>query len=62
MRSAHIFENIQRVVNSKVFEQGNSLVFALDKAMRDVRFYQDHVHNYEDELRDAIYQEFRDKI
>ena len=50
------------MVNSKVFEQGNSLVFALDKAMRDVRFYQDHIHNYENELKHAIYQEFRDKI
>ena len=39
LRSAHVFSNIKRVANSKVFEQGNTLLFALDKAMRKVRFY-----------------------
>jgi len=50
------------VINSRVFEQGNSLVFSLDKAMREVRFYQQHIAGYEGELKDAVHQEFRDHI
>jgi|TARA_B110000285_G_C15018587_1_gene560342 predicted ATPase len=59
LRCAHVFDNIQRVANSKVLEQGNALVFALDKSMREVRFFQDHIRSYESELRTAIHQEFR---
>ena len=59
LRCAHVFDNIQRVANSKVLEQGNALVFALDKSMREVRFFQDHIRSYENELRTAIHQEFR---
>ena len=59
LRCAHVFDNIQRVSNSKVLEQGNALVFALDKSMREVRFFQDHIGSYENELRAAIHQEFR---
>ena len=62
LRSAHIFDNMQRVINSRVFEQGNSLVFSLDKAMREVRFYQQHIQCYEAELKDAVHQEFRESI
>ena len=59
LRSAHVYDNIVRVSNAKVFEQGNALVFALDKAMSKVRFYEDHIHEYESELKNAIREEFR---
>jgi len=62
LRSAHIFDNMQRVINSRVFEQGNSLVFSLEKAMREVRFYQQHIAGYEKELKDAVHTEFRDHL
>lgn len=58
LKGLYVFENIQRVVNSKVLEKGNSLVFSLDKAMRELRFFQDHVGNFEKELKEAIRMEF----
>ena len=33
LKGSYVYDNIQRVVNSKVLEQGNTLVFSLDKAM-----------------------------
>ena len=62
LRSVHVFDNIKRITNSKVFEQGNTLVFALDKAMRMVRFYQEHITTFESELKQAIRAEFRDML
>jgi hypothetical protein len=59
LRCAHVFDNIQRVTNAKVLEQGNSLVFTLDKAIREVRFFQDHIGGFEKDLREAIQHEFR---
>lgn len=62
LRCAHVYDNVLRIVNAKVFEQGNSLVFALDKAMREVRFFKTHIREYETELRNSIREEFRDVI
>lgn len=31
--------NLNRVANAKVYQQGNGLVFELDRAIREVRFY-----------------------
>ena len=59
LRCSQVFDNITRVSNALVFEQGNSLVFALDKAMSEVRFYQDHIKEFEDDLTNAIRNEFR---
>ena len=59
LRCAHVFDNVVRVSNAKVFEQGNALVFALDKAMGEVRFYEDHIQVFEQELKKAIREEFR---
>lgn len=62
LKGAYVYDNIQKVVNSKVLQQGNTLVFALDKAMRELRFFQDHVAKFEVELGHAIHHEFRDQL
>ena len=54
-----MYENISRVSNALLFEQGNSLVFALDKAMNEVRFFRDHISEFEKELTKAIHYEYR---
>ena len=62
LRCAHVYDNMQRITNSKVSEQGNTLVFALDRAMREVRFYQDHIKCYEKEMRKAVHEQFRELL
>jgi hypothetical protein len=32
-------DNITRIVNSKVYEKGNGLIFELDRGLREVKFY-----------------------
>lgn len=58
-RCCHVYDNIQRVTNSRVFESSNTLVYALDRAMQEVRFYQEHIGTYEAELEKAVGEKFR---
>lgn len=57
-----VSENITTVVNSRIYEKGNSLVFELDKAFRELKFYKDHIQGYERELKDIIREEFRKQL
>jgi hypothetical protein len=34
-----VYENITRIVNSRIYEKGNSLIFELDRSLREKRFY-----------------------
>jgi len=52
-------DNITRIVNSKVYEKGNGLIFELDRALREVKFYKDHVKNFEDEMKEFVKVEFK---
>lgn len=54
-----VSDNITRIVNSRIYEKGNALIFELDKSSRELRFYQEHIHLYEKELKDFIREEFR---
>jgi len=38
------------------------MVYGLDRAMQDVRFFQEHVRSYEFELTQAIYEKFRHQL
>jgi len=55
-------ENITKIVNSRIYERGNAMIFELDRVSRELRFYQDHIMLFEDELREYIKQEFREKL
>jgi uncharacterized protein YaaR (DUF327 family) len=52
-------DNITRIVNSKVYEKGNGLIFELDRALREVKFYKDHVKDFEDEMKEFVKAEFK---
>ncbi len=52
-------DNITRIVNSKIYEKGNALIFELDRGLREVKFYKDHIRNFEQEMRDLVMSEFR---
>ena len=55
-------DNISRIVNSKIYEKGNALIFELDKSLRDVRFYQDHIYVFEKEMKEFVQAEFRELL
>ncbi len=52
-------ENITRIVNSKVYEKGNGLIFELDRGLREVKFYKDHIKDFEEEMKEFVKAEFR---
>ncbi len=47
-------ENITRIVNSKIYEKGNGLIFELDRGMREVKFFKDHINSFEKEMIDLV--------
>ena len=55
-------DNISSIVNSKIYEKGNALIFELDKSLRDVRFYQDHIYVFEKEMKEFVQAEFRELL
>jgi hypothetical protein len=44
-------DNITRIVNSKVYEKGNGLIFELDRGLREAKFYKEHIHEFEEEMK-----------
>lgn len=52
-------ENITRIVNSKIYEKGNALIFELDRGMRELMFYKDHISTFEQEMKAEVMLEFR---
>ncbi|CDW75699.1 UNKNOWN [Stylonychia lemnae] len=54
-----IYDNITRIVNSRVYEKGNSLIFELDRSLREKKFYQDHIFVFEKEMKEFVREEFR---
>ncbi len=55
-------ENITRIVNSKIYEKGNGLIFELDRSLREVRFYKEHIGSFESEMKEFVMSEFRKTI
>jgi hypothetical protein len=39
-----VYDNITRVVNSRMYEKGGALIFELDKTSRELRFIYDHLY------------------
>ena len=55
-------DNITRIVNSKIYEKGNGLIFELDRGMRELKFYKDHINSFEKEMKEFVISEFRKSI
>ena len=45
-----------------MFESSNALVYSLDRAMQEVRFYKEHLFSYEQELEAAMNNAYREKL
>jgi uncharacterized protein YaaR (DUF327 family) len=55
-------DNIARSVNSKIYEKGNALIFELDRGLREVRFYKEHIHSFEKEMMEIVRVDFRKSL
>ena len=55
-------DNITRIVNSKVYEKGNGLIFELDRGLREVKFYKDHIKDFEGEMKEFVKAEFKQQL
>jgi uncharacterized protein YaaR (DUF327 family) len=49
-------------VNSKIYEKGNALIFELDRGLREVRFYKEHIHSFEKEMMEIVRVDFRKSL
>ena len=55
-------DNIARSVNSKIYEKGNALIFELDRGLREVLFYKEHIYSFEKEMMEIVRVEFRKSL
>jgi len=51
-------ENLDKLINSKMYEKGNHLIYELDNVNRQLRLFKDNVHIMEKELNSKIRKEF----
>ena len=51
-------ENLEKLINSKMYQKGNQLIYELDQANRQLRLFKDYVYDLERELRARIKAEF----
>jgi hypothetical protein len=55
---ASLRENMDKLINSKMYEKGNQLIYELDVVSRQLRLLKDNVFKLESELREKIRREF----
>lgn len=55
-------ENLDKLINSKMYEKGNQLIYELDSVNRQLRLFKDNVFAMEKELRIDIRSEFADNL
>jgi hypothetical protein len=47
-------ENLDKLINSKMYEKGNSLIYELDNVNRQLRLFKDHVYMMEKEVKSNV--------
>lgn len=50
----HAKDELNKIVNTKVFQRGNNLIYELDHSNRQLRLMKDNVYNLEKQLKDKI--------
>lgn len=50
----HAKDELNKIVNTKVFSKGNSLIYELDHTTRQLRLIKDNVSTLEQQLKDKI--------
>jgi hypothetical protein len=53
-------ENLDKLINSKMYEKGNSLIYELDNVNRQLRLFKDHVYMMEKEVKSNVRQDFQE--
>jgi hypothetical protein len=51
-------ENLDKLINSKMYEKGNALIYELDNVNRQLRLFKDHVYMMEKEVKSNVKQDF----
>ena len=55
-------ENLDKIINSKMYQKGNDLIYELDHVNRQLRLFKDNIYALERELRSNIRSEFADTL
>ncbi len=55
-------DNLDKLINSKMYEKGNQLIYELDQVNRQLRLFKDNLYAMESELRSNIRSEFADTL
>lgn len=50
----HTKDELNKIVNTKVFAKGNNLVYELDHSNRQLRLVKDNIYEMEDKLKDKV--------
>lgn len=50
----HAKDELNKIVNTKVFSKGNSLIYELDHTARQLRLIKDNIYTMEGKLKDQI--------
>jgi predicted transcriptional regulator len=50
----HAKDELSKIINTKVFSKGNTLIYELDHANRQLRLVKDNVYDMEQKLKDKI--------
>ena len=53
---------VDKMVNSRMYEKGNAIVYELDQANRSLKLLKDNIHTMEDRIRKEIDWSYRNKL
>lgn len=53
---------IEKMVNARMFEKGNEMVFELDQANRMLKILKDNMNNLEERVRREIDGQYKTKV
>jgi hypothetical protein len=59
-RIANTQENLDKLINSKMYEKGNQLIYELDTVNRQLRLFKDNVYLLEREIKSQLRDEFQE--
>lgn len=54
----HASDELTKIVNTKVFAKGNSVIFELDHTQRQLRLIKDNIFQMESRLKESVRQDF----
>lgn len=61
-RIANTQENLDKLINSKMYEKGNQLIYELDSVNRQLKLFKDNIYVMERELNSKIRSEFLENL